>query len=1117
METVINPPAVSEEVTRIIIDSALDAIVCTGPDGKITLWNRQAAKIFGWNEREATGRTLADTIIAPGSKKTFQEQIKKYSAASEPGGQNEPVEVEAVDRHGNPVWIALSMAPAKSHGQDSDFIFIKDISSRKNAEEEIRKEKELSGFVFESLPGIFYIQDENGKYLRWNKNFEKASGYSAEEIENLNPLDFFTGADRIMVAEAIKKVFREGWAEVIADAVTKDKTVVPFYLRAKSMLYEGKKCLIGTGMDLSKQQHAQQELKKSEEKYRALFEQASDPIMVTDFKGNFLDVNDSLCKLFGYAKGELMGMNITHLIDPEQLQRRPMSFARLAAGEHVFSKRRMVHRDGHIIEVESNVKKISDNSVLAIARDITERIKVENELAESETRLRTIFETEPECIKLMDAGCRVIEMNPAGLAIIEAEHTSQVIGQNVLQIVDEEFRPAFVKLNEEVFEGHTRMLEFSLTGLKGTHRWMEMHAVPLRNSAGKVSCVLSVSRDVTEKRKTAEMIRRSEERYRALVENATEALVVFDVKKGKFESVSQSAVDFFKMSKEELLQIGPLDISPKYQPDGVLSSKRAKEKLKEAIDGGKPSFEWTHLDKEGNTIPCEIFLVQLPSDNEILIRGSIFNIADRKKAEEAVRQSAQKYKLLFNKNPLPMLMVSKPELRFIDVNDAAIKQYGYSRDEFLNLTAKDIRPQEDWQPFLDTIEKSKEGINDFGIWKHRKKDGTIIKAEVRAHEIINDGQPAWLVLTNDVTERLIAEEKLRASEYQFRKVTENELIGVAWANPVGRLTNANKTFCKMLGYTNDKLKGMHFSEFTHPEDTRKETRLVNDVIAGKRDYYEIEKRYLTGSGEVIWVGLSLSAYRNISGEVEFFIGIVQNIHERKKAEEEIKRSHEELRQLSGYLERIREEERTSIAREIHDELGQQLTGLKMDISWLNKKIIHESKAVREKIGGMISLVDETVKTVRRISTELRPGILDDLGLIDALQWQSHEFEKRTGITTRFDTSFTDSSFEKNLSTGIFRVFQETLTNVARHAHATEINTLFERQGENLVLRVGDNGKGFDETEIKHKRTLGLVGMRERAKMFGGELAVTSKTGKGTVITLSVPMQLTESIVTEVMK
>jgi signal transduction histidine kinase len=208
------------------------------------------------------------------------------------------------------------------------------------------------------------------------------------------------------------------------------------------------------------------------------------------------------------------------------------------------------------------------------------------------------------------------------------------------------------------------------------------------------------------------------------------------------------------------------------------------------------------------------------------------------------------------------------------------------------------------------------------------------------------------------------------------------------------------------------------------------------------------------------------------------------------------------------METIREEERTSIAREIHDELGQQLTGLKMDISWLNKKVPKENKVVHEKISGMLSLVDATVKMVRRIATELRPGILDDLGLIDALQWQSHEFEKRTGITCSFSTTFKDPVFEKHLSTGIFRVFQETLTNVARHAKASEIMTVLEKNDDSIVLQVHDNGQGFNETEIKGKKTLGLVGMKERAKMFGGNLTIQSAAGKGTKIILRVPMRLT---------
>jgi two-component system, sensor histidine kinase and response regulator len=196
------------------------------------------------------------------------------------------------------------------------------------------------------------------------------------------------------------------------------------------------------------------------------------------------------------------------------------------------------------------------------------------------------------------------------------------------------------------------------------------------------------------------------------------------------------------------------------------------------------------------------------------------------------------------------------------------------------MTAFDISLKEDLFPFTKAMSNYGEGINGIGTWSHVKKDGTVIKVEIRAHPIINEGKAAWLVLANDITERLIAEEKLRASEYQFRKVTENEILGVAWATPEGFLTNANNTFCKMLGYSPDELKGRHFEEFTHPDDVQKELALIEQVLKGKIDYYQIEKRYLTRAGKFIWVELSLSTYRNsVTNAVETFIGLVQNIHE----------------------------------------------------------------------------------------------------------------------------------------------------------------------------------------------------------------------------------------------
>lgn len=206
-----------------------------------------------------------------------------------------------------------------------------------------------------------------------------------------------------------------------------------------------------------------------------------------------------------------------------------------------------------------------------------------------------------------------------------------------------------------------------------------------------------------------------------------------------------------------------------------------------------------------------------------------------------------------------------------------------------------------------------------------------------------------------------------------------------------------------------------------------------------------------------------------------------------------------------------EEERTHIAREIHDELGQQLTGLKMDAAWIGKKITHENDVVVEKVRTMISLIDETIRSVRRIASELRPGILDDLGLIAALEWYCQEFSGRTGIPCKFSSAFDRDDVERSLSINIFRVCQETLTNVARHAHAKQVAATLEEVEQFIILTITDDGVGFDMEGVKSKKSLGLIGMRERALLFQGELQIESKIGIGTTVTLKVPFARTHTI------
>jgi two-component system, NarL family, sensor histidine kinase UhpB len=231
----------------------------------------------------------------------------------------------------------------------------------------------------------------------------------------------------------------------------------------------------------------------------------------------------------------------------------------------------------------------------------------------------------------------------------------------------------------------------------------------------------------------------------------------------------------------------------------------------------------------------------------------------------------------------------------------------------------------------------------------------------------------------------------------------------------------------------------------------------------------------------------------------------KNVQKQKYlAEKEMLELNEQLRQLAAHLQNVREVEQIRIAREIHDELGQMLTAIKMDITSANKKMKESIYEAEKDLSKALEMVDNTVKAVRKISSELRPSILDDLGLVAALEWQSMEFEKRNNIRSVFFSSIADISIDSNIATVMYRIYQEALTNISRHSEATNVTAELMINDEQLILIISDNGKGFDPDTAKAKKHLGLVGMKERALMVNGKFAIKSTTGKGTTITISIP-------------
>lgn len=356
-----------------------------------------------------------------------------------------------------------------------------------------------------------------------------------------------------------------------------------------------------------------------------------------------------------------------------------------------------------------------------------------------------------------------------------------------------------------------------------------------------------------------------------------------------------------------------------------------------------------------------------------------------KRVVDQLLASEKKYKLLFEHNPLPMWMMTMPDMNIADVNDAAVHHYGYSRNEFLKLNLRDIHPQSDVNAFLSYMRERSSGAYDAGVWRQYKKNRNIIFVEIYAYSMQLEGRDVRLVLSHDITQKIEAEKKL-------------------------------------------------------------------------------------------------------------------------------KRSIDEIRMLTGHLQEVREEERKNIARDIHDELGQQLTILKMDVAWIIKKLRNPDEVLTNQLKGLLDTIDGTIKSVRRMCSELRPALLDDLGLIAAMEWQAREFEKNTGIAVELTLPGEALRLVTEIKTGLFRIFQESLTNIARHAQAKEVKVSLQEAGKTLVLDIRDDGKGFDTSLLNEKRTLGILGMEERSLMMGGKYVIESEPGKGTTVKVTVPLKRKNTII-----
>jgi PAS domain S-box-containing protein len=492
-------------------------------------------------------------------------------------------------------------------------------------------------------------------------------------------------------------------------------------------------------------------------------------------------------------------------------------------------------------------------------------------------------------------------------------------------------------------------------------------------------------------------------------------------------------------------------------------------------------------------------------------RTALLDATERKRAEEELRGSEARLRAILDNSP-GMVFLKDLEGRYLHANRQFECAFNMTYQQIVGKTDEAIFVPEEAAAFrVNDLKVLQAGVPlEFEeVATHDDGPHTSIVSKFPLYG--GDGKPYALCgISTDITDRKRMEETVRQSEERYRSIFENAVEGIFQTTIEGKYVAVNPALARMYGYDS-------------PEDM---IATITDIASqlyvdpGRRDEFiclmQVQEE-VTGfealvyrkDGSIIWISENVRIRRDQAGVFVGYEGTVDNITERKLANERLSATLEEVRLLSGRLATVQEEERTRIARELHDELGVGLTCLKIDLSRLHTMASEGAgagprKKAEDKIRSMIEQIDTTIASVQRLVTELRPAVLDDLGLVAAIEWQCQDFQKRTGIPCTCVTSADDIAMERERATAIFRICQEALTNTVRHANATAVTIKLESRSESLRLVVADNGVGIPDTKISNRESLGLLGMRERVALFRGDITIQGGPGKGTTITVCLP-------------
>jgi PAS domain S-box-containing protein len=774
----------SEERMRAILESALDAVITMDRNGQIVEFNPAAEKIFGFRRDEAIGERLVNLIIPERLREDHSRGLELYLKTGEARMLGRRVEVTARRADGLEFPAEMAVIRIGSKQPPMFTAFVRDIGEKLRAQKSVRESEERLQSVVTNLREGLIISDMEGELLDWNPAALEMHGLSTAdqfrfrlaECANLFELSNLDGTILPVQEWPLSRIFR---GETVRDFEARIRRIGTDWERVFSFggaavndAAWGHLAFV-TINDITEQKNAEEQLRRQEKQYRVLFATYPSPTWVYDAETlAFLAVNDAAVDHYGYSREQFLAMTIRDIRPPEDIPAFLESGTVTSDKPQAAGVWRHLKKNGEIILAEifaSAIQFEGRRAQLAIAIDVTEQRKAERAIRESESRLRAIIDNEPECVKTVSTGGLLLEMNAAGLRMIDAESAAQIRGRPISELIHPEDRARFAELHRKAMGGATGQLQFRVIGLKGRERWMETHSVGLRNGEGTPCSVLSVTRDVTDQRQ-AEAARHESDQHLSDIINSVEGIVwEADQETGQATFVSEKAEEILGYPTARWLsepQFWENHLHPDDREKMIALSTVAKARLRPF------ELEYRMVSASGREVWIKdcVNVVSLPG-RSVRHRGIMLDVTERKRREAVARageaQIREQAKLLDLAHDA--IMVRDMEDRIEFWNDGAEKLYGWTAAEVRGKEASTFLYKDEPAAAAATRVSLLENGKWTGECKHVCKDGgyvivrsrwTLVRDELNAPKSV-------LIINTDITEQKKIEEKfLRAQRLE---------------------------------------------------------------------------------------------------------------------------------------------------------------------------------------------------------------------------------------------------------------------------------------------------------------------------------------------------------------